>query len=60
MRGWKDLPFSWISRINIMKIAMLPKVIYRFNAMPTKIPMSFFTEIENSILNLIWRSKDCK
>jgi hypothetical protein len=40
-RRWKDLPYSWIGRINILKLATLWKIIYRFNAIPTKIPMSF-------------------
>jgi hypothetical protein len=46
-RRWQDFPCSWISRVNIMKIAILPTAIYRFNARPTKIQMSFLTEKEN-------------
>jgi hypothetical protein len=56
-RRWKDAPCLWICRIIIVKTAMLPKAVYMFNAIPTKIPMAFIMGIENSTLKFTWKHK---
>ena len=54
---WKDIPCSWIGRISIIKVTILPKATYSFSTMPIKLPRTFFRALKQNILKFLWKHK---
>ena len=57
IKRWRDIPCSWVERLNIVKMTRRPNATYRFNVIPMKSPMAFFTEVEENISQFIWKHK---
>ena len=56
-KRWRDIPCIWIERFNIVKMTLLPKAIYRFRVIHIKLPMAFFTELEQNVSQFVWKHK---
>ena len=55
---WRNIPCSWVGRINYVKMTILPNAIYRFSVIPSKLSLAFFKELEQKISQFIWKHKD--
>ena len=54
---WRDIPCSWVERINIVKMSTLPNTVYTFNVILLKLPIAFFTELEKKITQFSWKHR---
>ena len=57
IKRWRDIPCSWVERINIVRMTILPNAICRFSEIPIKLPMTFFTELDKKISQFMWKCK---